>query len=47
MDTSPSECGNTRKVHLDSKSKKIGKYMLMGTIGKGRFKVKRAIDIQN
>jgi serine/threonine protein kinase len=34
-------------VKLEQKSKKIGKYVLLGTLGKGKFKVKKALDVQS
>lgn len=45
MDNSPAVSGQLRIPPLDSSSKKIGKYMMMGTIGKGRYKVKKAIEL--
>ena len=34
-------------LKLNSKSKKIGKYLLLDTIGKGKFKVKKALDLSS
>jgi len=45
MDTSPAISGQPKIPLLDSNSKKIGKYMMMGNIGKGRYKVKKAIEL--
>jgi len=33
-------------ITMESKSKQIGKYLLLSTLGKGKFKVKKALDVQ-
>lgn len=39
------ECSDASPMKLDAKSKKIGKYVLINTLGKGKYKVKKALDV--
>jgi len=45
MLASKTKTPNANCMKLESKSKKIGKYVLMGNLGKGKYKVKKALDV--
>jgi len=45
MFTTVNQSVDPANMRLEAKSKKIGKYVLLGTLGKGKFKVKKALDV--
>jgi len=45
MLTATTEQSAAASLKLESKSKKIGKYVLLSTLGKGKYKVKKALDV--
>jgi serine/threonine protein kinase len=45
MLTTTTDQTEAASLKLDAKSKKIGKYVLIGTLGKGKYKVKKALDV--